>query len=128
MFFLPIKIRTRLSKLFLTLGLNSTPMKGSGTFLSILYHEGVSSCLPYIKKMKLNADHGSFYVIYSVLIVFKAKKLNPSSILNLDAALDEKHLEEIKLSPNLWDLNNDYEMDILQDALLYKYDGSFPWE
>ena len=109
-----------LSLLFQDLGINSKPSRGDATFSSALYYEGVSNCLPFIKKGKLNADHGAYFSIYSTLCVFKARKAGGGE--TTPELVREQYKKE-----NLWASNNDYEMDRLQEALKRKYGEILPW-
>ena len=118
--FLVIKIRLNLSMLFQSLSINSKPSRDDGTFSSALYYEGVSNCLPFIKKAKLNADHGAYFSIYSVLCVFKARRSGGGE--TTPELIREQYKKE-----NLWAPNNDYEMDKLQNALKSKYGEILPW-
>ena len=64
--FMPIRVRMKIALLLQSVGLSGTPQKGSGSFSSTVYHEGVSENLPYIKKMKLNYDTmGLFFLCFS---------------------------------------------------------------
>ena len=118
--FVPIRVRMKIALLLQSVGLSGTPQKGSGSFLSTVYHEGVSENLPYIKKMKLNSEHAAYFVIYSVLCVFKARKSGGGQ--TTPDLLKEQYKYE-----NLYAANNDYEMDLLQNSLQSKYGNNIPW-
>ncbi len=117
---MPIRVRMKIALLLQSVGLSGTPEKGSGSFSSIVMHEGVSENLPYIKKMKLNSEHAAYFVIYSVLCVFKARKAGAGQ------TTPELIKEQYKYE-NLYAANNDYEMDLLQDLLQSKYANGIPW-
>jgi hypothetical protein len=118
--FLVIKIRLKLSALYVSLGIPQMPQKGSGQFSSIVYHEGLSQCLPAIKTMKLNSDHGAYYAIYTMLVISKARVITGANS-DLDVIREQYKLE------NMTAPNNNYEMDALQNELISKYNGLPPW-
>ena len=117
---MPIRVRLKLALMFQSVGLSGTPTRGSGTFSSMVYFEGVSENLPYIKGMRLNSEHGAYFVIYSMLVVFKARKAGGGS--TTPELLKEQYKYE-----NLYGYNGYYEMDSLQKLLQLKYGKNIPW-
>ena len=70
--------------------------------------------------MKLSSEHAAYFVIYSVLCVFKAR--NAGAGQTTPELIKEQYKYE-----NLYAANNDYEMDLLQDLLQSKYANGIPW-
>jgi len=115
-----IRVRFALAKILQNSGLSGTPSRDSGTFSSKVYYEGVSNTIPYIKAMKLNPEHGAFFAIYTMLCIEKAKKQG------LGTASTELIREQYNYEM-LYSENDDFEMNILQDLLKYRYGQNIPW-